>query len=210
MKDALQWLVPPVRKALTGRMRFLGLRRARVEDFWQFALGDLRMNNARGYLAEYLVGTALGIQELQRIEWDSYDLLFGAITIEVKSSAYLQLWDQKELSTLNFTGLQGIRSNPRAPDGGRDPLGRRLNAMVYVFGVQTSTSHDVYDQLNVAQWDFYVVSRSDLASTNQNSLGIARVKSLSGGATAWDDLKAAVTAAAVGQERDDDGDWWGA
>ena len=89
-------------------------------------------------------------------------------------------------------------------------LGRRLNAMVYVFCVQTATSHDVYDQLNVAQWDFYVVSRSDLASTNQNSLGIARVKSLSGGGTAWDDLKAAVTAAAVGQERDDDADWWGA
>jgi hypothetical protein len=63
MKDAIQWLVPPVRKALTGRMRFLGLRGAGVEDFWQFALGDLRMNNARGYLAEYLVGTALGIQD---------------------------------------------------------------------------------------------------------------------------------------------------
>ncbi len=89
-------------------------------------------------------------------------------------------------------------------------LDRRLNAMVYVFCVQTATSHDVYDQLNVAQWDFYVVPRIDLALTDQNSLGIARVKSLSGGATAWDDLKAAVTAAAVGQERDDDRDWWGA
>ena len=26
-----------------------------VLDFWRWAMGDLRMNNARGYLAEYLV-----------------------------------------------------------------------------------------------------------------------------------------------------------
>jgi hypothetical protein len=168
------------------------------------------MNNARGYLAEYLVGTALGIQGLQRVEWDSYDLLFGEITIEVKSSAYLQLWDQKKLSTLSFSGLQGTRYSPRAPGNGEDPLGRRLNAMVYVFCVQTAIEHDLYDQLDVAQWNFYVVTRSALAVTGLKSLGIARVQSLSGGATNWSDLKAAVTAAAVGQERDDDGDWWGA
>ncbi|TFD56626.1 hypothetical protein [Cryobacterium sp. Hh38] len=87
MADAIEWLVPPVLKALTGQLKFLGLPEARVEDFWQFALGDLRMNNARGYLAEYLVGTALGIKKLQRIEWNAYDLLMSDITIEVKSSA---------------------------------------------------------------------------------------------------------------------------
>jgi hypothetical protein len=31
-----------------------------VLDFWQWALGDLRMNNARGYLADFLVAKALG------------------------------------------------------------------------------------------------------------------------------------------------------
>jgi hypothetical protein len=179
-----------------------------VKDFWQFALGDLRMNNARGYLAEYLVGTALAIRDLKRIEWDAYDLLFGEITIEVKSSAYLQLWEQEELSTLRFGGLRGTRSDLRAPKGGRDPLGPRLNAMVYVFCVQTATSHDAYDQLDVSQWKFYVVSRSDLAAIKVKSLGIARVQELSGGATAWGDLKTVVTVAAAGQARDDDGDWW--
>ncbi|WP_197059493.1 hypothetical protein, partial [Cryobacterium sp. MLB-32] len=131
MEEPIQWLVPPVVKALKSKMKFTGLnglKKTRVKDFWQFALGDLRMNNARGYLAEYLVGTALGIKHLQRIEWDPYDLLFGEITIEVKSSAYLQLWDQKKISTLNFSGLQGTRYNPRAPGDGSDPLGRRLNA----------------------------------------------------------------------------------
>ncbi|TFD56625.1 hypothetical protein [Cryobacterium sp. Hh38] len=118
------------------------------------------------------------------------------------------MWDQKRLSTLKFSGLQGTRFNPHAPGEGGDPLGRRLNAVVYVFCVQTATEHDLYDQLDVAQWTFYVVSRSDLAMTGLKSLGIARVELLSGGATAWENLKAAVTAAAVGQGREDDGDWW--
>ncbi|WP_197059301.1 hypothetical protein, partial [Cryobacterium sp. MLB-32] len=130
------------------------------------------------------------------------------ITIEVKSSAYLQLWDQKKISTLNFSGLQGTRYNPRAPGDGSDPLGRRLNAMVYVFCVQMATEHRFYDQLDVSQWDFYVVSRSAIAETKLQSLGIERVKLLSHGPTAWDDLKAAVTAAAVDQARDDDAVWW--
>ena len=208
MAEGIKWLVPPVLKALKGSSRFTGVQKVRVKDFWRFALGDLRMNNARGYLAEYLVGTALGIKSLQRIEWDSYDLLFGDITVEVKSSAYLQLWDQKKLSTLSFSGLQGTRYNPRAPDGGEDPQGRRFNAMVYVFCVQTVTEHDLYDQLDVTQWKFYVISRSDLAATKQKSLGIARVESLSHGPTAWNDLQAAVTAAAAGQAREDDADWW--
>jgi hypothetical protein len=210
MGEGIKWLVPPVLKALRGRKKFKGMPHARVEDFWQFALGDLRMNNARGCLAEYLVGRALGIEPLQRIEWDSYDLLFGEITVEVKSSAYLQLWDQKRLSTLSFSGLQGTRYNPRAPNGGEDPLGRRFNAMVYVFCVQTATEHEFYDQLDATQWEFYVVSRSDLAATGHKSLGIARVKELSKGPTEWEDLKSAVTAASLGQARDDDGDWWNA
>ena len=33
---------------------------ATVVDFWRFALSNLRMNNARGYLAEFLVAKAIG------------------------------------------------------------------------------------------------------------------------------------------------------
>jgi hypothetical protein len=62
---------------------------------WPLTLGDLRMNSASGYLAEFMVGKALGIEDLRRVEWDSYDLKFGEITIEIKSSVYLQSWDQK-------------------------------------------------------------------------------------------------------------------
>ncbi|TFD36626.1 hypothetical protein E3T37_13455 [Cryobacterium sp. TMT2-10] len=95
MTDPLQWLVPPSAVALIGTEEIVGLD-ATVSDFWQFAMGDLRMNNARGYLAEFIVGRALGLNHAQRVEWDAYDILFGDITIEVKSSAYLQSWDQRK------------------------------------------------------------------------------------------------------------------
>ncbi|MGO4490477.1 hypothetical protein AB4Y86_00085 [Arthrobacter sp. 2YAF22_2] len=208
MTDEIQWLVPPDAVSLSGDEKFTGMAGTTVRDFWQFALGDLRMNNARGYLAEFLVGKALGITPLKRIEWDSYDLLFGDITVEIKSSAYLQSWEQKKPSSLSFSGLQGTRYHPRAPGDGMDPLGRRFNAMVYVFCAHTETEHAKYDQLNVSQWEFHVVPRSVLAATGLKSLGIAKVRELSGGPTPWADLAKNVTAAAADQRRDDDPPWW--
>lgn len=208
MTDEIQWLVPPPAVCLSGDEKFTGMAGTTVLDFWQFALGDLRMNNARGYLAEFLVGKALGIDNLKRVEWDSYDLLFGDITIEIKSSAYLQSWDQKKISALSFSGLQGTRYHPRAPGNGMDPAGRRFNAMVYVFCAHTEIEHATYDQLNVFQWEFHVVPRSVLAATGLKSLGIAKVRELSGGPVAWAGLASRVTAASADQRRDDDSPWW--
>ena len=42
------------------------------------------------------------------MNWDKYDLLFlEGIAVEVKSSGYLQSWDQDKLSSLGF-GIQPI------------------------------------------------------------------------------------------------------
>lgn len=208
MADEIHWLVPPTSVSLSGDEAFTGIPSTTVREFWQFALGDLRMNNARGYLAEFLVGKALGITPLRRVEWDSYDLLVGDITVEIKSSAYLQSWEQKKPSALSFSGLQGTRYHPRAPGDGMDPLGRRYNAMVYVFCAHVETEHAKYDQLNVSQWEFHVVPRSVLAATGLKSVGITKVRELSGSSTPWADLAKRVTAAGADQQRDDDAPWW--
>jgi hypothetical protein len=199
------WSEPPARDALRGEQSFVGFD-ATVQEFWRFALGDLRMNNARGYLAEFIVAKALGIGNLRRIEWDAYDLLWEGITVEVKSSAYLQAWDQRRISTIQFTGLKGTRWHPRHD---LDPLGRRYNAMVYVFCVQTATDHERYEPLALDQWTFYVVDRAKLVALDQKSVGLARVKQLSGGEVPWADLRQVIGRAAVGQERADDAsNWW--
>jgi hypothetical protein len=198
-----EWLVPPSAKLLAGDETFVGSP-ATVQDFWRFALGDLRMNNARGYLAEFIVAQALGLSDARRVEWDAYDILWEGITIEVKSSAHLQSWDQRRLSKIAFTGLKGTRFHARH---GYDPAGKRFNAMVYVFCVHTAITHETYEQLNLGQWDVYVVPRRKLQELNQTTVGLATVQKLSAGPIRLADLGDAVRDAAAGEDPDD-APWW--
>jgi hypothetical protein len=199
------WMQPPQRPGLTGTESFVGVD-ASVADFWRFAMSDLRMNNIRGYLAEFLVAGAIGLGDVRRIEWDAYDLLVDDwIRVEVKSSAYLQAWEQQHLSQIEFSGLRGTRYDPRHGD---DPGGRQLNAHVYVFGVQTAKDHDGYNPLDIGQWEFYVLSKSDLDQGRiGQSLGLKPLDRLSGGSTLWAELRDRVLEKAEGQTVNTE-QWW--
>lgn len=166
-----QRITPPAIARLTGSERLSGVD-ASVVDFWRFAMSDLRMNNARGYLAELLVARALGITDPVRIEWADYDVEFQGITIEVKASAYLQAWEQRRLSQIRFTGL---RSGSDNLVGSPERTGKQFNAAVYVFGVQTATTHEALNPLDIAQWDWYVLPRSELVRLDKTALSLAAV-----------------------------------
>lgn len=190
-----EWITPPAITRLAGEEHFAGLD-VSVRDFWRFALGDLRMNNARGYLAEFLVACALGLPDPQRIEWAEYDVLFDGISIEVKSSAYLQAWEQRQLSRITFSGLKGTPFDPRT---GYDPAGKQYNAQVYVFGVQTALTHDTYDPLDTTQWEWYVLPRTVLVELNQGAISLATLRTKTD-RVPLDALPAAIRTAA-GQSR---------
>jgi YD repeat-containing protein len=190
------WIVPPPAIPIHGSDRFFGVD-ATIADFWQFAMSDLRMNNTRGYLAEFFVAKALGLHQVMRVEWDAYDLLLGQTRIEVKSSAYLQAWEQRRPSRIIFSGLRGTRYHPRH---GYDPGGKGLNAHVYVFCVQTAMVHDDYNPMDLDQWLFYVVKRSALEELGSASIGLDAVVRLADGNTAWSDLRPVVLRAAEGEE----------
>lgn len=186
-----EWIVPSALPALVGTERFKGLD-AQVQDFWKFSLGDLRMNNARGYLAEFLVARVLKI-ESTRVEWESYDLKLGEIRIEVKSSGYLQAWDQRQLSTIRFTGLRARQLDARL--GLTDS--KTFNADVYVFCVQGARTHAEYDPLDLGQWSFYVVGATAIVSLGQDSMGLTTVSRLSNGETRLQDLRRDVVSRAA-------------
>ncbi len=118
-----------------------------------------------GYLAEFLVARALSLADTRRIEWDAYGLLVDdRIRVEVKSSAYLHLWKQRQLLRIEFSGLHGTRYDPRHGD---DPNGRQSNAHVYIFGVQASTNRDSHHPLDVRRGSFSSSARvisSEVAS----------------------------------------------
>lgn len=150
------------------------------------------MNNVRGYLAEFLVARAIGAVGA-RIEWDAFDVLaLDGTRIEVKSSAYLQVWEQRQLSTIRFSGLRG-RTWDRY--GVADEL--TYNADVYVFCVQTATTHDAYDPLDVDQWRFYVLPRRSVEATGNASISLRAIENLTS-VVEYSDLQERILEASTG------------
>lgn len=176
LRDSAGWIIrpdPTTRPLLTGDETFAGVGGATVSDFWRFAMQDLQMNNTRGYLAEFLVGRALGITS-NRVEWDPFDLLWHpnsteSVRIEVKSSAYLQSWRQRQLSKPSFSGLKGKVLNEET--GEYSPRAD-YNADVYVMCLNSQKDPDTFDPLDINQWKFFVVPRHLLAACNFASVDL--------------------------------------
>lgn len=177
---------------LTGSERFEGLD-ASVLDFWRFALPDLRTNNVRGYLAEFLVARAVGSSQV-RVEWGAFDTETpDGIKIEVKTTGGLQVWYQDKPSRLGFRGLKAGAYDPTTNTTASE---KTYNADVYVFCHQTAQVHDQYRQLDVSQWDFYVLARDEVAATGYGSLGLTTVRRMAGDPIKYEQIAEAVKVAA--------------
>ena len=131
-------------------------------------MSDLRTNNVRGYLAEFLVARAVGAPG-PRVEWDPSDVTAPDGTrIEVKSSGFLQAWAQKKLSTPTFQVKAAYGWD--AATGSWSPE-QVFNADVYVFCLHHVKTHDEYDPLVVSQWSFYVTDRATVEKQAGASMG---------------------------------------
>ncbi|WP_327393159.1 hypothetical protein OG533_31495 [Streptomyces sp. NBC_01186] len=183
------WITPPIVPPFTGTERFF-TGDFGVMDFWRFAMSDLRMNNVRGYFAEFLVHRALG-SAVPRQEWAGHDAeTEDGVRVEVKASAYLQAWEQRQLSAIKFDGLRSKLWSPRTGYASK----ATYNADVYVFAVQTAQNHEGYDPLDLDQWVFHVLPRSVLAALDQESMALSTVRKHSGGAVGFRDLGAEIRA----------------
>lgn len=125
-------------------------------DFWRWAYSDLVGNAERGALAEYIVACALGINHKVRIGWDKYDLLTEeGISVEVKTSGYLQTWEQKELSNIIFGIQPTIGWDSKTNQYDNEP---KRQADIYVFCVHKHQEQETIDPLQISQWDFYLMA----------------------------------------------------
>lgn len=171
---------------------------ATVRDFWRWALGDLRMNNARGYLVEFLVAQALGDPSPMRVEWGSFDVQAADGTrVEVKTTGRLQSWTLKKLSTptWNFKSVRAKRvwSEDRGDYEAVDP---DVRVHVWIFALQTALDPALYDPLNFReQWEFRVVPHRQLLATGQTSGRLALFERLGISPVTYAALPAAVASA---------------
>src|SRR5574344_1745892 len=124
------------------------------EKFYNWAYSDFLVNNQRGHLAEYIVASALGIDDGKRQEWDPYDLLYKNLKIEVKSAAYIQAWEQKQYSLISFdiapTRLQDLETGKYSEE-------RKRQSNCYIFCLLNSKERETINPLSTQQWEFYIV-----------------------------------------------------
>lgn len=154
-------------KMLSGSEQFVseqGNAIAQVSDFWRWSGSNLLDNTYRGMLAEFLVARALNLDSLARSEWGLYDLQYGNIRIEVKSSAYIQAWEQTQLYSPRF--------DIHAPSDGK------RHSDIYVFSLLNEKNRDTVNPLDLNQWDFYIAKTSVIDTTfdNQKSVALSVIK----------------------------------
>lgn len=143
---------------LTGDINLPSVPNMRVEDYWRWAHSDILENIQRGIYAEFLVAAALGITGNIRVGWAPYDLEHEGYKIEVKSSAYLQSWPQREYSNISFGIGKTYFFNPE----GQPESDPRHHADCYVFCKYCEKDPEAADVLDADKWIFYVVPISRL------------------------------------------------
>lgn len=134
-------------------------------SFWRWSGSDLVGNTGRGVLAEYIVAVALGIADGVQNSWEAWDLTTPeGVKVEVKSSAYLQTWQQREYSKITFGVGARYAWDPRTNAWGAE---KRRHSDVFVFCVFAHKDPDTADPLNLDQWEFYVLATRQLARTQR-------------------------------------------
>lgn len=148
-------------------------------EFWQWSVSDILSNSTRGKLAEFIVGTAMNINPKKlRDEWDAFDIKTeNGIKIEIKSSAYIQSWDQKKFSTISFS----IKKAKHWDNSNKNSRGEaKRHADLYVFCLLTTKDQNIIDPLKLEQWDFYVLPthKLDNYKRSQSSITIGSLQKL--------------------------------
>ena len=152
------------------------------------------MNTIRGFLVEFLVAQAVGETAPHRVEWAPFDVKGADGTrIEVKSTAYLQSWITRKLTTPRWTFQTVDSAKSWDEDSGQefpiDPIDR---ADVWVFALQTCQVPEEYDPLDIDQWEFRAVPHVQLFELKQRSTGISTLDRLGVTPVAFDGLADAV------------------
>lgn len=125
-----------------------------LDSFYRWNSGNLLENRTRGAIAEWLVHQALGIQSEFREEWAAVDAEIDGITLEIKSAAYEQSWEQVKPSLISF------------------PISQRT-AQLYVFCLLNGR-----DPADTGTWTFWVVPTGELPQ--QKTIGMGPLKALAG------------------------------
>ena len=160
-------------------------------DFWRWAYSNLILNVSRGTFAEFIVKSALDTSGFSynsemKTGFEPYDLdgpiipvLKRHSRIEVKSSAYVQLWDIKHPERASFSIAPAKLPDETGDYKSEAP--RQRNNDIYVFALYTATDKR-RNILDLSWWQFYVLPtfkiEQDPVLSKQKSISLNRVHEL--------------------------------
>ena len=138
-----------------------------LEAFYRWSSGNLLENMIRGPFAEWLVHKTLGVQSEFREGWAEFDVVTNnGTTIEMKSAASEQSWEQSKPSEIIF----GIKQR---------------TADLYIFCLMEGNQPE-----DLSKWTFWVVPTAELP--DQKTIGLKPLKRRFGEGIAYEQIKDAV------------------
>ena len=114
------------------------------------------------------MASTIEILDNPRDEWDAYDLKTkNGLKIEIKSSSYLQSWEQKELSKIVF----GIQPTVKWEETANKRTTQKIRQSdIYIFCVLSHKDKTTVNPLNLSQWDFYILETKILNEKVETAL----------------------------------------
>ncbi len=165
-----------------------------IRDFWSWGFSNLLDNTLRGIYAEFIVAAALDIDlSAERVNWEPWDLTMRCecdIHVEVKSSSYVQIWQQKHPSSIRFSIRPSMMWTTESGYSGKQS---RMSD-VYVFCVYTENNATRANPMRLEDWEFYVVSTKKLDNIfgAQKSIALSSLLQIDPVKTDFAGLKATV------------------
>ena len=138
-----------------------------LTEFYSWNSGNLLENRTRGAFAEWLVHQALGIESQYREEWAPVDATTAnGTTLEIKSAAYEQSWEQLAPSRIVFSITQRV-------------------ADLYVFCLLSGR-----EPVDTTAWTFWVVPTAELPE--QDSIALEPLKAFAGDVVGYSELRSTI------------------
>jgi hypothetical protein len=160
-----------------------------VLDFWRWAFADLCDDDVKGWFAEWLVGLLLGLPQTRRISWAGSDHVTPeGVRIEVKASAYWQSWKLiEEDGTAKLVEAVSVNQNSRVAFGSlRSKDVAIYRSDLYIFAFQRERDPTRWNALDLTQWEFYALTRDQLAKVGTRSISLATLGKLCSSMSAAD------------------------
>lgn len=126
-----------------------------MSDFWEYQYTNVW--DMQEYIAEFLVGKALGIDHPMNTDgWTLYDLEYRGKRIEVKETSYYHSWQEKwyEGKVSQVRTFDVHKSYSVYKDNTSE---LKRNNDIYVFCLNTGTNRETSNPLCMENWDLYVV-----------------------------------------------------